>query len=51
MVGDSLQNDYQAPMALGIQALWLARKQTVQPGDNGQVVNALDGILGYLGIA
>jgi len=51
MVGDSLQNDYQAPMALGIQALWLDRKQTAQPGDNGHVINALDGILGYLGIA
>lgn len=51
MVGDSLQNDYQAPMALGLQALWLDRKQTVRPGDNGHVIDALDGILGYLGIA
>ncbi|BAH74209.1 haloacid dehalogenase-like hydrolase family protein [Solidesulfovibrio magneticus RS-1] len=50
MVGDSLQNDYQAPRDLGLHALWLDRKAASLQGENGHVVNSLQGILGYLGI-
>lgn len=50
MVGDSLQNDYQTPRALGLHALWLDRKAGSLEGENGHVVHTLQGILGYLGI-
>lgn len=50
MVGDSLQNDYQAPRALGLHALWLDRKAGSLESENGHVVHTLQGILGYLGI-
>ncbi|WP_300154241.1 HAD family hydrolase [Solidesulfovibrio sp.] len=50
MVGDSLQNDYQAPRDLGLPALWLNRKADSLEGENGHVVHTLQGILGYLGI-
>ncbi|UJX41252.1 HAD family hydrolase [Desulfovibrio sp. JY] len=50
MVGDSLQNDYQAPRDLGLHALWLNRKADSLEGENGHVVHTLQGILGYLGI-
>lgn len=51
MVGDSLQNDYQAPRDLGLYALWLDRKgsSSLQGGD-GHVVSSVQGVLGYLGI-
>ena len=50
MVGDSLQNDYQAPRELGLHALWLDRKAGALEGENGHVIHSLQGILGYLGI-
>ena len=50
MVGDSLQNDCQAPRALGLHALWLDRKAGSLESENGHVVHSLQGVLGYLGI-
>ena len=50
MVGDSLQNDYQAPRALGLHALWLDRKAGSLQSENGHVVHSLQGVLGYLGV-
>ncbi len=50
MVGDSLQNDYQAPRALGLHALWLDRKAASHQSEDGHVVHTLQGVLGYLGI-
>jgi len=50
MVGDSLQNDYEAPRALGLHALWLDRKDALLQGKNGHVAHSLQGVLGYLGI-
>jgi len=50
MVGDSLQNDYQAPRALGLHALWLDRKAGSLQSENGHAVHSLQGVLGYLGI-
>jgi HAD superfamily hydrolase (TIGR01662 family) len=50
MVGDSLQNDCQAPRALGLHALWLDRKAGSLESENGHVIHSLQGVLGYLGI-
>ncbi|EFL53144.1 HAD-superfamily hydrolase, subfamily IA, variant 1 [Solidesulfovibrio fructosivorans JJ]] len=50
MVGDSLQNDYQAPQALGLHALWLDRKAGSLQSENGHIVHSLQSVLGYLGI-
>ncbi len=50
MVGDSLQNDYQTPRALGLHALWLDRKADSHQSENGHVVRSLQGVLGYLEI-
>ena len=50
MVGDSLQNDYQAPRELGLHALWLDREGSSLQSENGHVIHSLQGVLGYLGI-
>lgn len=50
MIGDSLQNDCQAPRALGLHALWLDRKAGSLESENGHVIHSLQGVLGYLGI-
>ena len=50
MVGDSLQNDYQAPRELGLHALWLDREGSSLQSEDGHVIHSLQGVLGYLGI-
>lgn len=50
MVGDSLQNDYETPRALGLHAIWLDRKGGSLESENGHVVHSLQGVLGCLGI-
>ncbi len=50
MIGDSFQNDYEKPLSLGIQALWLNRRSILQHSEEEYTVSAVDQILNIVGI-